>query len=324
MIMSRFIEFGYVNTSDLFKEAVRGDYAIPAFNFAFLEQMLAIVEACVETGSPFILQSSANVRRSIGAAMTRRMSQACIEMIRESGDCVPMVLHLDHGLSFEECKSCVDDGYSSVMIDGSALPFAENVELTKRVVDYARRFDVSVEGELGAVSGAEDGISHAGSYTDPDEARRFVELTCVDSLAVSVGTSHGLNKRKNIKRGDAVISFERLEQISKALPEFPLVLHGASEIPQKYISMIENFGGKLKDSAGIPVEELRRVVKTTVCKINVATDGWIAATAAIRSALAKDPGIVDPRKYLAPAREEMRNLYKYKITHIMNSGNASG
>jgi len=323
--MPHYTEYGFVNTKELLKDAVHGDYAIPAFNFVCLEQMLAIVDACAETGSSFILQSSAHVRGSIGPVMTRRMAQACAEMIGEGGGGIQMVLHLDHGLTYEDCKSCIDGGYSSVMIDGSALPFEQNVEITKKVADYAHAYGVSVEAELGAVSGFEDGIqdggSRSGSFTDPEEARRFVELTGADSLAVSVGTSHGLNKRKNPNPDGTVISFERLGQIAALLPDFPLVLHGASEILPKYISMIENNGGRLDKAGGVPADELRRAVKTTVSKINVATDGWIAATAAARAALAADPGIVDPRRFLTPAREEMRSLYKYKVVEIMNSGN---
>ena len=318
--MPHYSDFGFVNTQRLFSAAVHAGFAIPAFNFVCLEQMLAIVDACVEAESPFILQSSAHVRKAVGAAMTRRMSQACAEIVKESGANIEMALHLDHGTTFEDCKSCVDDGYSSVMIDGSALPFEQNAELTKKVADYARTFGVSVEGELGAVPGAEDGVSRAGGLTDPDEALRFVELTGVDSLAVSVGTCHGLNKRGNVKPGETVINFERLAEIAARLPDFPLVLHGASEILPKYIEMIERGGGSLRDSAGIPAEELRRAARTTICKINVASDGWVAATAAVRTALAADPGIADPRKFLTPAREEMRKLYLYKIESIMNSG----
>ena len=317
--MSHFSEYGFVNTKRVFDTAVHSDYAVPAFNFVCLEQILAIVDACVETDSTFILQTSANVRSSAGAVMVQRMAQACVEMIREKGSDIQMALHLDHGLTFEDCKNCVDGGYSSVMIDGSALSFAQNAELTKKVAEYAHQFDVSVEGELGAVSGAEDGVDRKGSFTDPEDARRFVELTGVDSLAVSVGTSHGLNKRNRVNPGEPVISFDRLAQITASVPGFPLVLHGASEIPQKYVAMINRFGGNLEHAGGVPVEELKRVVKTSVSKINVATDGWIAAAAAVRQALAENPGIVDPRKFLTPARDEMFELYTYKIREITNS-----
>jgi len=318
--MTHYREYGFADARELLKKAVHNDFAVPAFNFVCLEQMLAIIDACIETRSSFILQSSANVRRYIGGAMVMGMSRACVEIIRRSGNNISMSLHLDHGASFDECRDCVDDGYSSVMIDGSSLPFEENVMLTKKVAEYAHRRDVAVEGELGAVSGAEDGVDHANSYTDPEQVRRFVEETGVDSLAVSVGTSHGLNKRKNVNPGESVIAFDRLTEIGNKLPDFPLVLHGASEILPKYVETINRWGGNVGEYGGIPADELRRAVKTTVSKINVASDGWVAATAATREILGSEPGIIDPRKFLSGSRKEMYELYKYKIIEIMNSG----
>jgi fructose-bisphosphate aldolase class II len=314
--LSYYSEFGFVNTKKLFKNALYSEYAIPAFNFVCLEQLLAIADACIETKSPVIVQTSANVCKSFGNAMTLGMSKAFVEIVKEKAGNIPIALHLDHGKTFEDCKSCIDYGYSSVMIDGSDLSFDENVELTKKVVEYAHLYDVSVEGELGALDGE--------NFTDPDEVRRFVGQTDVDSLAVSVGTCHGLNKRKNINPDGTVIAFDILAQIGEELKDFPLVLHGASEILPKYIATINRYGGNVSVYGGIPADELRRVVKTSVCKINVASDGWVAATAAVREALAGNPEAIDPRKFLSKAREEMCELYKYKINEIMNSGGKIG
>lgn len=316
--MDKYKEFGFINTKEMFKKAYEEKYAVPAFNFVCLEQMLAIVEACMETGSPVILQSSSNVRKYIGPIMVQRMAQACVEMIQQNGKSMPVALNLDHGLTFEDCKSCVDSGFSSVMIDGSALPYKKNIELTSRVVEYAYKHDVSVEGELGILSGVEDEVIHAESrYTDPALAEDFVKKTGVDSLAISIGTAHGVFKIK-VKRGEPLptLRFDILEEVEKRLPYFPIVLHGASAILPKYVEMINQYGGKLEEVQGIPEEQIIHAVKMAVCKINIASDGWIAATATVRKVLAENPTVIDPRKYLSAAREEMRSVYIRKIKNV--------
>jgi fructose-bisphosphate aldolase class II len=298
--MDKYKEFGFINTKEMFKKAYEEKYVVPAFNFVCLEQMLAVVEACMETGSPVILQSSANVRKYIGPVMVQRMAQACVEMILQNGKSIPVALNLDHGLTFEDCKSCVDSGFSSVMIDGSALSYKKNIELTSRVVEYAHKHNVSVEGELGILSGVEDEVIHAEShYTDPALAEDFVKKTGVDSLAISIGTSHGIVKMK-IKKDEPLptLRFDILEEVEKRLPYFPIVLHGASAILPKYVEMINQYGGKLEEAQGIPESQIIQSTKTAVCKINIASDGWIAATAAIRKVLAENPAVIDPRKYL--------------------------
>ncbi len=319
--MEKFKEFGFVNTKEMFKKAYNGKYAVPAFNFVCLEQMLAIVEACMETDSPFILQSSANVRKYIGSTMVQRMAQACVETMKQNGKRIPMALNLDHGMAFEECKSCVDSGFSSVMIDGSALPYKKNIELTSKVVEYAHKYDVSVEGELGVLSGVEDGVIHKESqYTDPALVEDFVKSTGVDSLAISIGTSHGVVKIK-LKKGDPFpeLRFDILGEIEKRLPYFPIVLHGASAIMPEYVDMINQYGGKIENAQGIPESQIIQATKTAVCKINIASDGYIAATAAVRKVLMENPAVIDPRKYLSAAREEMRSLYIRKIRDIFGS-----
>lgn len=321
IIIEKYKEFGFVNTKDMFKKAYNEKYAVPAFNFVCLEQMLAILDACIETNSPFILQASANVRKYIGAIMVQRMAQACVETINQNSLKIPMALNLDHGISFEDCASCVDWGFSSVMIDGSALPYEKNIELTAKVVEYAHNYDVSVEGELGILSGSEDGISsEENKYTDPLTVKDFVNKTGVDSLAISIGTSHGVVKFKAEKGKDLPsLRFDILKKIEKDLPGFPIVLHGASAILPQYVSMINQYGGKLEEAQGIPEEQIKIAVKSAVCKINIASDGWIAATASIRKSLAENPAVIDPRKYLSAARNEMKNQYIRKIQNVFGS-----
>jgi len=324
--MKKYMEYGFVNTREMFKKAYDGKYVIPAFNFVCLEQMLSIVEACMETNSPFILQASANVRNYIGPIMIQRMAQACVETMEFYGKRVPMALNLDHGLTYEDCRSCVDSGFSSVMIDGSALSYEKNIELTSKIVEYAHKSDVTVEGELGVLSGVEDEVVHEVShYTDPDMVEDFVKRTGVDSLAISIGTSHGVVKIK-VKKGEPFPSliFDILEEVEKRLPYFPIVLHGASAILPKYVDMINQFGGKLEEAQGIPEDQIKRAVKMAVCKINIASDGWIAATAAVRKVLSENPAIIDPRKYLSAAREEMRSLYIRKIKDVFGSEGKAG
>ncbi|MGB4445795.1 MAG: class II fructose-bisphosphate aldolase, partial [Dysgonamonadaceae bacterium] len=305
--MVSYKELGLVNSRELFKKAMEGGYAIPGFNFNNMEQLQAIVSACVETKSPVILQVSSGARKYANQTLLRYMAQGAVEYAKELGYPIPIVLHLDHGNSFELCKSCIEYGFSSVMIDGSHLPYDENVELTKKVVDYAHQFDVTVEGELGVLAGIEDDVkAEHHTYTDPDEVVDFVSRTGVDSLAISIGTSHGAYKFKpeqctRDEHGRLVpppLRFDILKEIEKRIPGFPIVLHGSSSVPQEYVDEINKYGGKLKDSIGIPEEQLREAAKSAVCKINIDSDGRLAMTAAVRRVLWTQPEEFDPRKYL--------------------------
>jgi fructose-bisphosphate aldolase class II len=316
--MISYKDLGFVNTREMFKKAYTGGFVIGAFNFVCLEQMQAITAAAIETHSPFIMQCSANVRKYINPMLARHMATACVEIIQSEGLKIPMALHLDHGTSYEECKAAIEGGFSSVMIDGSALPFKENIEMTAKVVEYAKKHDVAVEGELGVVSGIEEDIEHYESrFTDPLAVQEFVEKSGVDSLAISIGTSHGVVKVR-VKPGEPVppLRFDILFEIEKQLPGFPIVLHGSSEIPQKYVDMINRDGGRLDNVQGIPVAQVREAVKTAVCKINIASDGWITMTAITRKVLTENPGIIDPRKFLAPARDAMKEMYAYKMREV--------
>jgi fructose-bisphosphate aldolase, class II len=316
-----YVDKGFVNTKEMFRKAYAEHYAVPAFNFVCLEQMLAIVKACMETSSPFILQCSANVRRYLDPIMVQHMATAVVEIMEREGKRVPMALHLDHGLTFEDCRDCIVEGFSSVMIDGSALPFEENVRLTARVVEFAHPRSVTVEGELGVLAGVEDEASHEIShYTDPGLVQEFVRRTGVDSLAISIGTSHGIVKIK-VPKGEPVpeLRFDILNEVEAKIPGFPIVLHGASAILPEYVRMINEFGGCLEEAQGIPEEQVVQAVKSAVCKINVASDGWIAMTATSRRVLAENPGIIDPRKFLSAARDEMVKVYMRKTTQVMGS-----
>lgn len=326
--MIHYKELGLVNSKALFQKAVKGGYAIPAFNFNNLEQLQAIVGACVETKSPVILQVSSGARKYANQTLLRYLAQGAVEYAKELGFAVPIVLHLDHGDSFELCKSCIDHGFSSVMIDGSHLPYDKNVELTKQVVEYAHKYDVSVEGELGVLAGIEDEVvAEHSSYTRPEEVEDFVKKTNVDSLAISIGTSHGANKFKPeqcTRNAEGVLvppplKFDILEEIEKRIPGFPIVLHGASSVPVDLVKVVNQFGGKMKDAVGIPEEQLRRAARSAVCKINIDSDGRIAMTAAVRRVFAENPGEFDPRKYLGPARDQLKSLYKHKINNVLGS-----
>jgi fructose-bisphosphate aldolase class II len=258
------------------------------------------------------------------------MAQGAVEYAKELGLNIPITLHLDHGDSFELCKSCIDMGFSSVMIDGSHLSYDENVALTKKVVEYARQYDVTVEGELGVLAGVEDEVSaEHHTYTRPEEVEDFVGKTGVDSLAISIGTSHGANKFKPeqcTRNAQGVLvppplRFDILDEIMKKIPGFPIVLHGSSSVPQQYVEIINNNGGALKDAIGIPEEELRRAATSSVCKINIDSDGRLAMTAKVREVFAKSPAEFDPRKYLGPARDELKALYKHKTINVLGSAN---
>lgn len=314
-----FSELGLANTRDMFARAMAGGYAIPAYNFNNLEQLQAIVTACAETGSPVIVQVSKGARDYANQTMLRFMAMGAVAMAREMGSNIPICLHLDHGDSFELCQSCVDSGFSSVMIDGSHLPYEENVALTRKVVDYAHQFDVCVEGELGVLAGIEDEVSAEHStYTRPEEVEDFVKKTGVDSLAISIGTSHGAYK---FKAGQAVppLRFDILDEIEQRIPGFPIVLHGASSVVQEYVSLINQYGGKMEGAVGIPEEQLRRAAASAVCKINIDSDGRLVVTAKVREYLANHPGEFDPRKYLGAARKELVKLLKEKNQTVLGS-----
>ncbi len=316
-----YLELGLVNSRELFRKAVAGGYAIPAYNFNNLEQLQAIVTACAETNSPVILQVSKGARSYADETMLRYLAMGAVEMARKMGSNIPIVLHLDHGDSFEICKSCIDSGFSSVMIDGSHLPYDENVALTKRVVEYAHQFEVTVEGELGVLAGIEDEVvAEESTYTQPDEVEDFVKKTGVDSLAISIGTSHGAYKFK-LKEGESVppLRFDILEECEKRIPGFPIVLHGASSVVPEYVDLINRYGGKMDGAVGVPEEQLRRAAASAVCKINIDSDGRLAVTAKVREYLADNPGEFDPRKYLGAARNELITLIKYKNEAVLGS-----
>ncbi|HCA80790.1 MAG TPA: fructose-1,6-bisphosphate aldolase, class II, partial [Bacteroidetes bacterium] len=307
--MTPYKELGLVNSKELFQKAVKGGYAIPAFNFNNLEQLQAIIGACVETKSPVILQVSSGARKYANQTLLKHLAKGAVDYAKELGYPIPIVLHLDHGDTFELCKSCVESGFSSVMIDGSHHPYDKNVELTHQVVEYAHKYDVSVEGELGVLAGIEDEVSsEVTHYTKPQEVEDFVKKTGVDSLAISIGTSHGANKFKPAQctrtpEGILVpppLRFDILEEIEKRIPGFPIVLHGASSVPAELVKIINSNGGKLKDSVGIPEEQLRRAAASAVCKVNIDSDGRLAMTAAIRKIFTDSPAEFDPRKYLGP------------------------
>ena len=326
--MVNYKDLGLVNTKELFAKAFKGGYAIPAFNFNNMEQMQAIIAACVETKSPVILQVSSGARKYANQTLLRYMAQGAVQYAKELGYEIPIALHLDHGDSFELCKDCVDSGFSSVMIDGSHLPYEENVALTKKVVEYAHKFDVTVEGELGILAGIEDDVvAEHSTYTEPDEVIDFVERTGVDSLAISIGTSHGAFKftpAQCTRNKDGVLvppplRFDILEEIERRIPGFPIVLHGSSSVPPQYIETINKYGGELKDSIGIPEEELRKAATSAVCKVNIDSDGRLAMTAAVREVMATKPEEFDPRKYLGPAREELKKLYMHKTEKVLGS-----
>jgi len=292
---------GLENTKEMFRKAMAGGYAIPAYNFNNMEQLQGIILGCVASGSPVILQVSGSARKYANPTMLRYLAEGAVQMARAEGSGIPIALHLDHGDSFELAKSCIDSGFSSVMLDGSHHAFKENARITRQVVDYAHQKEVTVEGELGVLAGVEDEVSHEVShYTKPEEVEEFVAKTGVDSLAISIGTSHGAYKFK-VKPGEEVppLRFDILEEIERRVPGFPIVLHGASAVIPQYIEMINRYGGKMDDAVGIPEEQLRRAAGSAVCKINIDSDGRLAMTAVIRKVFAENPSEFDPRKYLA-------------------------
>ena len=326
--MVNYKDLGLVNSREIFAKAMQGGYAIPAFNFNNMEQLQAIIQACVAQKSPVILQVSQGARKYANQTMLRYMAQGAVEYAKELGYEIPIVLHLDHGDSFELCKSCIEYGFSSVMIDGSHLPYDENVALTKKVVDYAHQYDVTVEGELGVLAGVEDEVSAENStYTKAEDVEDFVKKTGVDSLAISIGTSHGANKfrpEQCTRNEEGILippplRFDILAEIEKRIPGFPIVLHGSSSVPQDQVAIINKFGGAMKDAIGIPEEQLRQAAKSAVCKVNIDSDGRIVMTAAVRQVLAEKPAEFDPRKYLGPARDNLKLMYEHKIVNVLGS-----
>jgi fructose-bisphosphate aldolase, class II len=321
-------DIGLVTTKEMFAKAMQGKYAIPAYNFNNMEQLQAIVMGCVESRSPFILQVSSGARKYADQTLLRFLAMGAAAMIREAKSPVQFALHLDHGDTYELCVSCIDSGFSSVMIDGSHHSYEENVRLTKQVVAYAHANNVVVEGELGVLAGIEDKVSaDKSTYTKPEQVEDFVRKTGVDSLAISIGTSHGAMKFKPEQctldsRGVLVpppLRFDILEEIEKRIPGFPIVLHGASSVVPEYVQIINANGGKLKDAVGIPEEQLRRAATSAVCKVNIDSDGRLAMTAMIRKTLAEKPSEFDPRKYLGPARDELIKMIVHKNKEVLGS-----
>jgi fructose-bisphosphate aldolase class II len=321
-------DIGLVTTTEMFAKAMKGKYAIPAYNFNNMEQLQAIVMGCVESKSPFILQVSSGARKYANQTLLRFLAMGAVAMINDAGSPVKFSLHLDHGDTFELCKSCIDSGFSSVMIDGSHHSYEDNVKLTKQVVEYAHAHNVVVEGELGVLAGIEDAVvAEKSTYTKPEEVEDFLKKTNVDSLAISIGTSHGAMKFKPAQctrdaRGVLVpppLRFDILEEIEKRIPGFPIVLHGASSVIPEYVEMINKNGGALKDAVGIPEEQLRKAARSAVCKVNIDSDGRLAMTALIRKTLAENPAEFDPRKYLGPARDELIKMIIHKNKEVLGS-----
>ena len=302
-----------VTTKEMFKKAYEGGYAIGAFNVNNMEIIQGITEAAKEVNAPLILQVSAGARKYANHTYLVKLVEAAIE---ETG--LPIALHLDHGDSFELCKSCIDGGFTSVMIDGSHLPYEENIELTKKVVEYAHARGVVVEGELGRLAGVEDDVNVSAedaSYTRPEEVIDFVTRTGVDSLAIAIGTSHGAYKFKPGQKPQ--LRFDILEEVSKTLPGFPIVLHGASSVIPEYVEMINANGGDMPDAIGIPEDMLRQAARSAVCKINIDSDLRLAMTGTIRKYFNENPSHFDPRQYLKPARAAINDLVKKKIVNVL-------
>lgn len=304
-----------ITSKEFFNKAINGGYAVGAFNVNNMEIVQGIMDAAKEEKSPVILQVSAGARKYAKPKYLRKLVEAAVE---DTG--LDVVLHLDHGADFEVCRQCVDDGFTSVMIDGSKYTFEENVELTKKVVDYAHSRGVVVEAELGTLAGIEDDVivdNRDAIYTNPDQAVEFVERTGVDSLAIAIGTSHGAYKFK----GEAKLDYERLEKISKLLPETPLVLHGASTVMPEFVAMCNQYGGQIPGAKGVPEDMLRKAAQYTISKINIDTDLRLAMTAEIRKFMIEHPEEFDPRKYLGPAREAIKKMVQHKMRNVLGSSN---
>ena len=303
-----------VTTTEMFKKAYEGGYAIGAFNVNNMEIVQGITEACAETRSPVILQVSKGARAYANHTYLTKLVEAAVI---ENPD-LPIALHLDHGPDFETCKSCIDGGFTSVMIDGSSLPFEENVKLAKRVVEYAHDHGVVVEAELGTLAGIEDDVNVSAedsSYTRPEEVEEFVARTGCDSLAIAIGTSHGAYKFKPGTKPQ--LRFDILEDVAKRLPGFPIVLHGSSSVPQEFVEMINTFGGAMPGAIGVPEDQLREAARMAVCKINIDSDLRLAMTGVIRKYFAEHPDHFDPRQYLKPARASIKEMVKHKLINVL-------
>ncbi len=314
--MNLYRKYGFANTGDMLRDAYERHYAIPSCNYITMEQINAIGDAVIANNSPVIIMLAPKHYHQFEIQLVVRMAQAMVERVREAGCESPIALHLDHGMSFEDCKTAIDHGFSSVMIDGSRLPLEENIRLTRNVVDYAHLYNVTVEGEIGSLSGTE-GFSSEDSehkYTDPAEAEQFVRESHVDCIAISVGTVHGLNKSQEGSTGTSPkIRFDLVEKIQQRIPQIPLVLHGCSSLPGKYIDMINKYAGNLGPAVGIPDESLIQASRTAVCKINIASDGWLPSTAITRKVLAEHPDLIDSCLYRKEIRKELMPIYQHKM-----------
>ena len=322
--MYRFQELGLVNMKRMLGAAYNGSYAVPALNFISIEQFNAIIDAMLNNLSPVILLVSPNLQQQLGFQMIARIAQSGADRIKQEGQSIPLALHFDHGMTFEQCKIAIEYGFSSVMIDGSALPFEENVALTARVVEYAHAHDVTVEAELGVLSGVEEegspGMQHENAYTDPKMVETFRMETNVDCLAISIGTSHGLVKMRPNSDGTLPrLRFDLLAEIERRVPGFPIVLHGASTIMQHYIDMINEFGGEVKETQGIPADQIAQASTQAVCKVNIASDGWIAAMALTRKILSEKKSSIDSRSFTLAVRPELTKLYQDKMDLLGSS-----
>lgn len=316
-------KYGFADMNSMLRDAKSNHYAIPSLNFITMEQLNAIGDAMIENASPTIIMVAPKHYRQFEIQMIVRMAQAMIERVRSAGCQCPVSLHLDHGNTFEECKTAIDHGFSSVMIDGSGLPLEENIRITRAVVEYAHPLGVAVEGEVGTLSGTEDADECQGDqrYTSPDEAERFIRESGVDCLAVSVGTIHGLNKSmEQSKKSFGGLRYDLISEIERRSPEIPLVLHGCSSLPEKYVQMINAYGGKMESVIGIPDDCLRKVSRTAVCKINIASDGWIPSTAITRKTLAEHPELIDSRMYREEIRTELAEIYRHKMDLFNSTG----
>ena len=311
---------GLTTSTEMFRKAYEGGYAVGAFNVNNMEIIQGIMDAAIEANSPVILQVSSGARKYANAIYLRKLVEAAIEDAKTKGKDIDVVLHLDHGDTFELCKDCIDSGFTSVMIDGSKYSFEENVELTKKVVEYAHPRGVVVEAELGKLAGVEDDVNVAdedAKFTSPDEAVKFVELTGCDSLAIAIGTSHGAYKFK----GEPKLRIDILKEITDRLPGFPLVLHGASSVPQEFVEMCNKYGGNIPGAKGVPENLLREAAKYGVCKINIDSDIRLAMTANIRECFTESPEVFDPRTYLGKARTAVKDMVKHKIVNVLGSEN---
>lgn len=304
-----------VNTKEMFKKAYDGGYAIGAFNVNNMEIVQGITEACGELNSPVILQASAGARKYANGIYLVKLVEAAATLFD-----IPIALHLDHGPDFQTCKDCVDSGFTSVMIDGSSLPFEENIELAKKVVDYAHKYNVTVEAELGRLAGVEDDVKVAGDdalYTDPGEVEQFVKETNCDSLAIAIGTSHGAYKFKPGQKPQ--LRFDILEEVSNRLPGFPIVLHGSSSVLPEYVKIVNQYGGSMPNAIGIPEDMLRQAAKMAVCKINIDSDLRLGLTAMVRKTLSEQPEVFDPRTYLGAGRAAIKDVVEHKINDVLGS-----